>query len=42
MLEYMELEVYLHTLLTWTLDGGEQSASHSSCFMPREKAPIPH
>jgi hypothetical protein len=33
------VEVYLRTLLTSSLDGGEWSASHSGLFVPRERRP---
>jgi len=34
-----EMEVQVHTFLTSALDGGEWSASCSSCFIPRERTP---
>jgi hypothetical protein len=36
------VEVQLHAFLTLALDGGEWSASHSSRFTPRERAPGTH
>jgi hypothetical protein len=39
---YWEVEVYIHTFLTSSLDGGEWSASRPGRFTPREKAPGTH
>jgi len=36
------VEVYHHAFLTSSLDGGEWSASRSSRFTPRERAPGTH
>jgi hypothetical protein len=36
---YCELEIWLHSLLTLTLDGGEWSTSHPGCFLPGEQTP---
>jgi hypothetical protein len=33
------VEVYLHSFLTWALDGGEWSNSHPGRFIPRERDP---
>jgi len=39
---YGGVEVYLHALLTSTLDGGEWSASRSVPFNPTVRAPVTH
>jgi hypothetical protein len=39
---YWGVELWLHALLTSTLDGGEWSASHPGLFFPRERAPGAH
>jgi hypothetical protein len=36
---YGKMEVWFNAFLTSWLDGGEWSASHPSCFTPRENAP---
>jgi hypothetical protein len=33
-------EVQLHSFLTLAIGGGEWSASHSVCFIPRETTPV--
>jgi hypothetical protein len=39
---YGEVVVYIHIFLTSALVGGEWSASRSSRFTPRERAPCAH
>jgi hypothetical protein len=37
---YEEVEVWLYSFLTSTLDGGEWSASRPNRFVPEKTAPI--
>jgi hypothetical protein len=38
----VEVGLYLHTFLTFLLDGGEQSASCTGHFTPAEIIPVTH
>jgi hypothetical protein len=39
---YRELEIWMHTFLTWALNGGEWSVSCSGCFTSGERDPNIH